>query len=667
MKTTFSIEANGQELLLVDHYFFYDLLNPAYTEAQRKQVMRAIKDFVPQHIADARKVNSQYRLFIGKYAINTLKLTPDDSLKRIVNAYLDYFMDYVETASFFDEGRDPEPDDIVKHELEFYRNLLKSANENQRAVLLTSEQNAAQWADRLIDIGLAKVISFSPEHGFVEYKKVEPKEGDVVYCDGVALTLQQRIGDGGEADVFELVPGKLAKVYKTGNKQGTPLPNCFKFQEEMRQRNERLSVLLHDPGYQLNDRYIILPQHKLTDQHGNLVGIVMEKAEGIVLSDIITKNQYPFESFKRSDLLTIAKKIIIKFKKLHTHGIIMGDINLKNILVDAKSPDNIKIYIIDLDSCQIEGFPSTFEQPEFTDPVWLEQREKHGFVPRTIENEYFTLMLLLFMILFKNAHPYTHPTGQSLEDSTRKRLYPYKIKEKDIEFIQREFGVQVAVDRNRNEKKAPSLSNYTHSHLPRYIKCLFYVTFAKQGHDFRPSTTHMMKAIEHYLSYLEKNPESDKIIYDNFAIAKEERVHFKCSCKSCQKPYYYHYGKVLTHFQTSDPYLYCNECISLYDTHVKKMLTDESLPEKERLAMKAEWESTLNKQNVEALLRAFFSSSPKHQEAKAKFDAMAAARGGGPSQPPKPQPQPQPRPQRAQQPQQQGGFISQLLKKVLGN
>ncbi|MEK3935679.1 lipopolysaccharide kinase InaA family protein [Sporosarcina sp. FSL W7-1349] len=630
MNVTFSIEAeNGQELLLVDHYFFYDMLNPNYSADERKQIEQAIKNYVPQLIADVRSVNERYKLFIGKYAINALQLEQDNSFKRVVNAYLNGYMDFFETKSFFSSESDPEPDDIASCELEFYRNFvrqMKASGSEQRAVLLTSHPNAERLADRLIDTGLSKVISFSPEFGFMEYKVVAPEEGDTVYLGGNPISLQRRIGGGGEADIFELVPGKLAKIYKTVPDLQTHLPNCFKFQQEIRRRNERLDVLLNDPRYQVNDRYIILPQYKLTDANGNLVGIVMDQAEGILLVDIITKNIYPFEGFKRSDLLTIAKKIIIKLKKLHTHGIIMGDVNLENILVDAKSPEDIKIYIIDLDSCQIDGFPSMFETPEFTDPVWLQEREAHGFIPRTIENECFTIAILLFNIIFNNVHPYQHPTGRNLQDNTRKRLYPYKIQEKDAEFIKEEFGVEVDPDPNRNEKKAPTLANYTHSHLPRYLKCMFYATFASQGKDFRPSTEQMMKGIDRYIFHIKKNPASDKMIYDNFAIAEPYTIHFNCSSKNCQKDYYYHYNKVLNSFRVNETYLYCNECINIYDTQIKKWLNDESLPEAERQAIRAEWEASLNPQNLEQLLHEFFSNPKKDQSGKEKFEMILMAK-----------------------------------------
>lgn len=626
MNETFSIDAqNGRELLLVDHYFFYDMLNPTYSDAERKKVEQAIKNYVPQLIADTRSINMQYKLFIGKYAINALQLEPNHSFKRVVNAYLNGYMDFFETSSFFSLGTDPEPDDIVGCELEFYRNFvkqMKASGSEQEAVLLTSHPNAERLADRLIDTGLSKVISFSPEYGFLEYKIVDPKEGDTVYLQGKSISLGARVAGGGEAEIFELGPNKLAKIYKTVPDIQTHLPNCFKFQQEIRRRNDRLNVLLHDPRYQLEDNSIVLPQYKLTDADGNLVGIVMERVQGTLLVDIITKNKYPFEGFTRTDLLTIAKKILIKFKKLHSHGIIMGDVNLENILVDAKSSNDIKIHIIDLDSCQIEGFPSMFETPEFTDPLWLQEREAKGFIPRTIENECFTIAILLFNIIFNNVHPYQHPTGRNLQDNTRKRLYPYKIQEKDAEFIQREFGVEVEPDPHRNEKKAPTLANYTHSHLHRYLKCMFYATFASQGKDFRPSTEQMIRGIDLYIRHLQKNPAGDKMVYDNFAIAEPFKIHFHCSSKGCQKEYYYHYNKVLNSFRGNETYMYCNECINIYDTQIKKWLNDESLPEEDRQALKEEWEASLNPQNLEQLLQNFFNDPDKDHKDRDKFEAL---------------------------------------------
>ena len=88
---------------------------------------------------------------------------------------------------------------------------------------------------------------------------------------------------------------------------------------------------------------LILPKQKIADD--KLIGYTMDYVAG----DFITN--FKFTSL---ELISLFKKLSQLLKYYHNHGIILGDINISNILI--KSID--EVYFCDIDSCKILDFPN---------------------------------------------------------------------------------------------------------------------------------------------------------------------------------------------------------------------------------------------------------------------------------------------------------------------
>lgn len=628
MVETFRIDEHN-DFMLADHYFFTDMLRVQAAE-DKKKLEKVMKDTLPIIINKAREVNPNYRLFIPEYCAIPFEMQHNEKFIKIVNAYLEKFADWFPSAQYFSTGEDPGESGMhLDEEIDFFKNFIQAMRTDdptKKAVLLTSYSHALELADRLVNAGISRVIGFSPEDGFVEFRAVELNENDIVYVRNKQCKLGKEIGNGGEAKVFELFPGYLAKIYKTSIDPKTFLPNCVKFQEQMKLRKNKFKAFFTNENYRINDPNIILPLEEIYDQYGNMIGIIMKRAEGIDLFDIVAKNQFPFSDFKRSELLKISKEIAKKIKKLHEHGIVMGDMNLNNFLVDAKSPENIKVSVIDLDGCQIKGYPSHYETPEFSDPLWLERVQKRGTMERTFENECYTLMIIIFHVLFSGRHPYQQIKTNNWKESMLNRDYPYKINESDIKVIKENYGIILNRKALETNLVAPADANYINSHLDRKMKSLFYLTFANQGKDFRPSIEQIVEAIDDNLTYTEKWPDNNKLKFNNFGMSTRDRLYFKCSKKDCQKDYYYHVNKVFTARERGEKYLYCNECLTMFENWIKKYLIDPEKTKEEKDEINSMWFSSLFPQDLDALLAEFYNDSTKNHNNIERWQALNASK-----------------------------------------
>jgi len=74
-----------------------------------------------------------------------------------------------------------------------------------------------------------------------------------------------------------------------------------------------------------------------------------------------------FPDWKRIDIVTTLADLLEKYIYLHMHNIVAGDIQMKNALIYSSK----SIYLIDMDSVQVDNLPCPVGTEEFTDPrLW---------------------------------------------------------------------------------------------------------------------------------------------------------------------------------------------------------------------------------------------------------------------------------------------------------
>lgn len=288
-------------------------------------------------------------------------------------------------------------------------------------------------------------------------RSVIPGLNDKVYTEsGRSYTLTRFISSGGEGSVYGIdAQGRVAKIYN----------------EESCTARLREKIRLMATN-RLNFKGICFPLEVLNNANGEFTGFIMEEARGTTLSCLKMPQQdflNAFPSWKKDDLVCLAISILKKIEYLHNHGVLMGDISLKNIMF--VSP--YEVYFIDTDSYQYGPFPCSVGTDEFVAPELLGR--DLGSIMRTEGNENFAVATLLFMLMMQGKQPYAHQGGSQSASDIKAMIFPYGT------------GTR-PVPGNVWELQPIGLWRYIWSHLPHKLKNAFIDTFRKDGSNNTEST-----------------------------------------------------------------------------------------------------------------------------------------------------------------------------------
>jgi|GEM_PF-635121 len=233
--------------------------------------------------------------------------------------------------------------------------------------------------------------------------------GDNVYIDnGESVFLSEKISTGSEGLVFRTHdPKMVAKIYHRG------VMTALRWMKLTRMTKMGLLA-----------KGICWPTSLLYNQNHEPVGYLMPVGEGNTLGSVFDGQDAIMEHFPDWDRNSVAQAACQIFEKiiyLHLHGILIGDIQLKNIMI--KSPR--EVYLIDMDSVQLEDLPCPVGTEEFTPPeLW--DRSFSTFL-RNLLHEDYSCGILAFSLLFCGQHPYNQRLGhETLREEIISLSFPYK-------------------------------------------------------------------------------------------------------------------------------------------------------------------------------------------------------------------------------------------------
>jgi DNA-binding helix-hairpin-helix protein with protein kinase domain/Tfp pilus assembly protein PilF len=207
--------------------------------------------------------------------------------------------------------------------------------------------------------------------------------------------LGRRIGTGAEGEVYEIQDDSdlVAKVYH----EPPPPEKAEKLVALSRLGNERLFNLSAWPVSTLRD-----------SPDGEVVGFVMKKisqAEEVHALHSPRSRLQKFPEASWAFLIYVAANVARAVAAVHEHGLVIGDLNPKNILVTRKAT----VYLLDVDSFQVSDGGKTYRCeggfPEYTPPE-LQGVAFRG-VDRTQEHDCFGLAVVIFQLLFMGRHPFS--------------------------------------------------------------------------------------------------------------------------------------------------------------------------------------------------------------------------------------------------------------------
>lgn len=368
---------------------------------------------------------------------------------------------------------------------------------------------------------------------------VIPESGSFVYDQkGKKHKLLKQIGrTGGEGSVYLTDSNYICKIYKK--------EKVTKF------RVEKIIALIK---HSIRIENVCLPQLIIYNSSKEFVGYLMSEAIGSdIKTSILIGERFgeKFPTWNRSHLAKISLNILKKVEQLHKYNIILGDINPSNILFK----DENNIFLIDTDSFQIEGYPSSVGLPLYT-------RKKHHGIRyedylRTKEDDVFAIATIIFQIMLLGKPPYSFSGGSGEQENMKPENFPYKCDD---------VGYKNAPDGNWV---------YIWSHLPFKLKQLFCRIFKKDEDVF---LNEFIQQMESYIYQLEQGHQSIEIfpltykqIDDNGKVLQDDFLELKC--KMCNSLFAIPNRQVSEYKEKKwDLPSKCNICKDIKDYEVKKCL-----------------------------------------------------------------------------------------------
>ena len=305
------------------------------------------------------------------------------------------------------------------------------------------------------------------------------------------VSLGTSLARGGEGEIFEVDPNRVAKVYFHDRRT--------------RSRRDKLQLMCSHP---LAIREVAWPQELLNDAAGNFLGYIMPKARGRPLQHCVFGKSALAEHFpawKRKDLVELALTYARVVARIHQQGLIVGDVNPMNVLVASCQ----EIYLVDVDSFQVEDFPcpvgmATFRAPEITEPNFA------AFL-RNERHEAFAVASLLFMILMGGKPPFSYQGGGDPTENIRNGNFPYV--------------------RDRNSIPAGAY-RYIWSYFPEQVKNAFGRAFTAKDPANRPTLAEWVDILDRYAKALQQsqNPDSTAIWPRSFKpFGNKSSVQLQCA------------------------------------------------------------------------------------------------------------------------------------------
>ncbi len=315
----------------------------------------------------------------------------------------------------------------------------------------------------------------------------DAREGAAVITgDRSRIILGRMLGQGGEGRVFlcDYDPDGtgvqyVVKIYHRG------MLNMLRLMKLKRMEEMQVSY----PGICWPQRMVYTDTPK-----GRPLGYLMKGVSGRDLASVCVspdKVQRLYPNWRRRDLVRLCIYILERFQYLHLFGILIGDMRLKNVVVDEAGRPSL----MDIDSAQVADIPCPVGYADYTPPEMQEVEFSRQL--RSYDSESWAVAVLVFKILFFGLHPFQRVGGgETIEQDIRDGIFPYP-EEGDQDYSLVPWGGYAQIWR----------------YMPLPMRRLFRSIFV-QGR--RASLTEMLGMLRMYAKVLEKGliPEGDRLFWD---------------------------------------------------------------------------------------------------------------------------------------------------------
>ena len=372
-----------------------------------------------------------------------------------------------------------------------------------------------------------------------------PKEGDKVYTpSGQQYILLKELAKGGEGTIYLIDnEGMVAKIYHPDKLT----VDIYKKIEIMVKNKDKIDV-------SVSHFSIAWPQEVIYNSKGEFVGYIMPKVNGAPLQKtvflpMILKKKYPH--FQRVHLIRIAINVLEALDYLHSFGILMGDINAMNILIDEKC----HVSLIDVDSYQFGPFRCKVGRPEFTHPEKIGMRYDEYF--REPKDEMFEMAILVFMTLLPGKHPFAHQGGEGIINNIQQRAFSYR----------------VSTAEGTSYENAPiGPWRFIWSHVPLSLKDLLYKILTgqiepKSFEELQEMTRKLLRELRRYAHEIESGKRSNEI-FPRYYYIPDNIPKVQLRCHKCG-----HYFEITQEYYESIKHrneILCPACFKLHQLQINQ-------------------------------------------------------------------------------------------------
>lgn len=220
-----------------------------------------------------------------------------------------------------------------------------------------------------------------------------------VYVDGarVSLAASALLGQGGEAEVYDLGDGRVLKWWKPPDHpdfQGLPEAQA-QAQRRLAEHPHKLRAL---PGG-LPPEVVVPCGFALGGKRsGDVVGYLMPRVAGDPLhafGEPRWRREHPVDG---ADVVAILLALHDALAAVHRAGVVIGDCNDLNVLVE-RSAARPRVHLIDVDSYQFGGYPCPMFSERFVDPRLCDPQHLVPVRPHDEDSDWFAFAVMAFRSL----------------------------------------------------------------------------------------------------------------------------------------------------------------------------------------------------------------------------------------------------------------------------
>jgi H/ACA ribonucleoprotein complex subunit 3 len=208
----------------------------------------------------------------------------------------------------------------------------------------------------------------------------------------IKLTPTDAIGKGGEADIYQLGPNLVAKIFKTPTHPDLN-GNTFAQQAAKERLNEHQQKLPQFPkGLPTN---VIAPVELVTEPKNatRIMGYTMPFVDNAEVILRYGEKGFRQNGIPNSFITGLFKSLHGYVGQLHSKLIVIGDFNDLNVLIKGD-----QIYIIDADSMQFGPYLCKTYTPTFVDPRLCDPNQNSPIMifPHNEDSDWFAFNAMLF-------------------------------------------------------------------------------------------------------------------------------------------------------------------------------------------------------------------------------------------------------------------------------